>query len=390
VKIAIAATGLDHVKRGVESWAASLAAALADRGSDVTLFKGSGIRRHDYEQVLASLPRNAAWNDRLLAVTSRLGGWRYGLGSDYHIEQVSAFVSLLFRLKRTRYDVVHTQDALLASLLQRSANAGWHPSKIIFANGTAEPLALMAPLPYVQELSPSYFSEHVKARNARGLFLVPNSVNVTRFAPGDRAKARRELGLPDDRPIVLSVGAIKGPRKRMDWLIREFARLSVDARLVIAGAVERETEALVEWAKGLLGDRLVILANRDHQEMPLVYQAADVFVLCAIDEVFGIAFLEAMATGVPCIGHHYAVTQWVIGGGGMTVDMARDNDLAAALQRVLTDETVRRDFERAARQRACETFSDDVVVAETVKMYRAVAADQSQAQALRQTLRASL
>ena len=389
MKIAVVATGLDHVKRGVESWAASMAGALADRGCDVTLFKGSGRPHRDYEQALTCLPRNSAGNARVLAVTSRLGGWRYGLGNDYTIEQSSAFFSLLRRLKRNRYDVVHTQDAWLAWLLQRAARAGWHTSKIIFANGTAEPFRLMARLPYVQELSPAYFDEHVKRHNARGLFLVPNSVNVTRFAPGDRAEARRELGLPDGQPIVLSVGAINGPRKRMDWLVGEFSRLRVDARLVIAGAVERDTDALIRWAKDLLGDRLVILANRDHHQMPRIYQAADVFVLCAIEEVFGIAFLEAMATAVPCIGHQYAVTHWVIGGGGVTVDMTRDQELAGALEQLLTDDSLRHELGHAARQRACQTFSDDVVVAETVKMYRAVLAT-DEAQALRHTLTASL
>jgi glycosyltransferase involved in cell wall biosynthesis len=247
----------------------------------------------------------------------------------------------------------------------------------------------MARLPYVQELSPLYFAEHVKRRDARGLFLVPNSVNVTRFAPGDRERARVELGLPAHCPVVLSVGAIKGPRKRMDWLIREVSRIGGDARLVIAGAIEAETPALVAWAKDVLGERLVILANRAHHDMPVVYHAADVFVLCAIDEVFGIAFLEAMASGIPCIGHHYPVTKWVIGGGGLTVDMQRETDLAAALERLLTDESHRRALGRAARDRACQTFSDDVVVAETMEMYRAVATSDN-AQAFRQTLTASL
>lgn len=389
MKIGIVATGLDHVKRGVESWAASLADAMAARGVDVTLFKGTGERRYTYEQVLDCVARGHRWNHRVLAVTSRLGGWRYRMGSDYEIEQLSAAASLIFRLRRGRYEVIHTQDALLASVLQRARRAGWHRSKIIFANGTAERLASMAQLPYVQELSPSFFAEHIKRRDAQGLFLVPNSVNVARFAPGDRAHARAAMGLPSDCPVVLSVGAIKGPRKRMDWLVREFSRIHGDARLVIAGAVEAETAALIAWAKDLLGERLVILANRAHDEMPLVYQAADVFVLCAIDEVFGIAFLEAMASGLPCIGHHYPVTQWVIGDGGVGVDMQRERDLATALERLLTNETEREALGRAARDRACQAFSDDVVVAETTKMYRAVATS-DHAQALRQTLTASL
>ena len=389
MKIAVVSTGLDHIKRGVESWAASMADGLAARGCDVTLFKGSGERRYEYEQVLACLPRHSPWNRRAFAATSRLGGWRFGIGLDYDIEQLSAAPSVLLRLRRHRFDLVHTQDAFLARLLDRAGRAGWHGSKVIFANGTAEPPHLLAPLSYVQELSPPYFAEHSKTRDARELFLVPNSVNVNRFVPGERAQARRHLGLPDDGPIVLSVGAIKGPRKRMDWLIREFARTAAGSRLVIAGAIERESEALVRSAKDLLGDRLVILADRDHAEMPAIYRAADLFVLCAVDEVFGIAFLEAMAAGLPCLGHRYPVTQWVIGDGGLTVDMTREGDLAAALERLLADDDARRSLGRAARERACRTFSDDVIVAETMKMYDAVMAP-TPPQALRQTLTASL
>lgn len=372
MKIAVVSTGLDHVKRGVESWAATMARALAARACDVTLFKGSGALQHPYEQVVACLPRNAPANGRLLAVTSRLGGWRYGLGSDYKIEQASGAMSLLWALRRTCFDIVHTQDAFLAWLLQRAGALGWHRARVIFANGTAEPSEVLARMQYVQELSPAFFSEHAAVRNERQLFLVPNSVDVNRFSPGDKAQARRQRGLPADALVVLSVGAIKGPRKRMDWLIQEFEKLNVPgSRLVIAGAVERETEALIRWGRSLLGDRLVILADRDHHEMPDIYRTADAFVLCAVDEVFGIAFLEAMASGVPCLGHEYPVTKWIIGDGGVTLDMTRPGELSRALQRLSDGERLK-EMGQKARQRACDAFSDEVVVEETLKMYRRV------------------
>ena len=389
MKIAVAATGLDHIKRGVESWAASIAAALAARGCDVTLFKGTGGRRHPYEEVLAGLPRRTEWNARLFAVASRLGGWRYGVGTDYDLEQLSACASLLLRLRAGRYDIVHTQDALLAVMLQRAADAGCHRAKVILANGTAEPRARLARLPYVQELSPTAFAEHDPERRARGVFLVPNFVDVDRFAPGDPAPVRRQLGLPSDRRIVLSVGAINAPRKRMDWLIREFSRLTVDATLLIAGAIERGSEALIRAGRDLLGERLVIVGDRDHADMPGLYRAADVFALCATEEVFGIAFLEAMASGIPCLGHHYPVTRWVIGGGGMTRDMTREGGLAGALHELLTDDSRRRALGTDARRRACQTFSADAVIADTLNMYRAIISP-DRAHALRQTLTASL
>ena len=42
MKICIAASGLGHVARGIEAWAADLGAALAGRGLEVTLCKGGG------------------------------------------------------------------------------------------------------------------------------------------------------------------------------------------------------------------------------------------------------------------------------------------------------------------------------------------------------------
>ena len=51
-KIAVASSGLGHVTRGIEAWASDLAAALAVRGDDVTLYKGGGRPEASYEQVL--------------------------------------------------------------------------------------------------------------------------------------------------------------------------------------------------------------------------------------------------------------------------------------------------------------------------------------------------
>ena len=52
MKIAIACSGLGHVHRGIETWAADLARALHEAGEDVTLFQGSGETAEDWQTVL--------------------------------------------------------------------------------------------------------------------------------------------------------------------------------------------------------------------------------------------------------------------------------------------------------------------------------------------------
>ena len=102
--------------------------------------------------------------------------------------------------------------------------------------------------------------------------------------------------------------------------------------LVIAGACDsEESKGLIDNTRIKLGERLIVLQNFDRGQMPEVYALADVFVLCAKKELFGIAFLEAMACGIPCIGHRYPVTEWVIGEGGMAIDMGKEGELASVL-----------------------------------------------------------
>jgi len=366
MKIAIASTGLGHVARGIETWAKDTAAALHRRGVDVTLFRGSGPATLPYEQVATRcIPRTSPTAQRLEKWFPP-GAWRFGFGSAGQIEQTSFGWSLLPALAAGKFDLIHLQDPWLAqTLLRRQAR---HGTRIVYMNGTEEPLEFLNQFPFVQEQSPHYMNRHQPKAGQRR-FCVPSFVNVDLFTPGDRATARRELGLPADEFLVVSVGALRKTRKRMDWLVREFA--TVPGKLVLAGAREPETEAFLAHARQTLGDRVVVLEKIAHAQMPRLYQAADVFVLCSLEEIFGLAFVEAMACGTPCLGHTFPVTEWVIGDGGICVDMEATGSLARQLERC-ADAGLREKFGRQARQRVETMFSEPVVVEQMLAMYREV------------------
>src|SRR5438128_670627 len=112
LRIAVASSGLGCIARGVESWSADLAAALADRGENVTLFKGGGEVQAPYERIINCWPRLAPRTQRLVRWMPR-GAWRLGIGSDYEIEQTTFALKLLPILRRERFDVLHVQDPLL-------------------------------------------------------------------------------------------------------------------------------------------------------------------------------------------------------------------------------------------------------------------------------------
>ena len=116
--------------------------------------------------------------------------------------------------------------------------------------------------------------------------LLPHGVAVpasfTPPSPHERARIRTTLGLPADRPVLLSVGMIDTHVKRMDYVIREVAALgALRPFLLLAGASSDETPKILEIARQELGEgRLLPFARLLREQMPLVYRAADAFRAC--------------------------------------------------------------------------------------------------------------
>jgi glycosyltransferase involved in cell wall biosynthesis len=149
---------------------------------------------------------------------------------------------------------------------------------------------------------------------------------------GERSSRRRSLGLPVDRPVVLSVGALNRGHKRMDYLIAEVSAMGEGRPfLVMLGESENETEAVRATAQLLLGPDGFVMRTVPRERMDDYYRAADIFALASLTEAFGLAYVEAMAHGLPCIAHDQEVTRFVFGDEGKLVDLRQRGALTAAL-----------------------------------------------------------
>jgi len=131
------------------------------------------------------------------------------------------------------------------------------------------------------------------------LTVLPNGVDHTTFCPGDRATARRDLGLPPRGPLVVCV-ARQAPQKGVDQLLDAWqgvvARVS-GAQLVLVGDGP-DHRALVERASGLPQVRLV----GQQDDIPRWYRSADLAVLPSRWEAMALVPLEALACGCPVVG----------------------------------------------------------------------------------------
>jgi 1,2-diacylglycerol 3-alpha-glucosyltransferase len=364
----MACSGLGRVRRGNESWARHTAQSLHGAGSRVTLFGGAPRLEPDpglpYVHI-PNLPREAPLLRRLLSWDRR-----------YWLEQLSFATMLQAHLGRDPHDIVHVADPILALRMERWALR--NGVRVVYKDGLRLGPPWIANFRFAQVLAPWYLEEGQRqGHDTTGWFVIPHSVDVERFRPvDDRAAIRRRLlpeSVPADAFVVLGAGDFS-PRsnKRLDWLMGEVARLPERraAHLVLLGqstaAERREFENL---AASRLPGRVHLVPNVPPQEMPEWYRAADVFAHAALQEPFGIVFLEAMACGLPVVGHTFAVTEWIMGEGGIAVDMAASGELAAVLTRWAENPPARRAVGELARRRAETHFAPGEIVPLYQRMY---------------------
>jgi glycosyltransferase involved in cell wall biosynthesis len=135
---------------------------------------------------------------------------------------------------------------------------------------------------------------------------VSNGVDTDLFHPTDREEARRRLGLPLDRPVVVSVGAII-ERKGFHVLIDAVARIPKERRplLAIVGGPGEEpdyrgkVDALVERLD--LRDDVHFAGAVENHELRPWYNAANLSALASSREGWANVLLESMACGVPVV-----------------------------------------------------------------------------------------
>ncbi len=142
--------------------------------------------------------------------------------------------------------------------------------------------------------------------------LIPLGVDLERFCPGDRLAARARNGVDPDAVVLLSVGRLT-PWTKMDVLplltaLREIT-LAVPETPVLLLLVGQEQApgygALVlDVARSMgLDGKVEIWSDIPAAELASIYAMADVFVSPSdnVQESFGLAPLEAMATGLPVV-----------------------------------------------------------------------------------------
>ncbi|MFT3825789.1 MAG: glycosyltransferase [Chitinophagaceae bacterium] len=324
--VLIVCTGLGKINRGYETFTRECFDTLKEADTlDIYLLKGAG-KKEEHEIVAPNLHRRskvAQWLGKLI----RQDG--------YYVEQLTFCISLLPVIVAKKPSVIYYSDFILGTFLWKLRRFFKFKYKLLFANGAPNgpPFTRMD---HVQQLLPVHFEVGIKGGTPASMqTLLPYGFRFRRFAPeannNNKAAIRKRLGLPENKKIIISVGALNMRQKRMDYIVNEMVALQEEYFLIMLGQADTETPVLLQIAEQKLKTNYKALTVSP-DELQYYYQAADYFVLASLHEGFGRVFPEAMSCGLPCFVHDYRVAREVLGPYGQYFQANNPGALIEALQ----------------------------------------------------------
>ena len=341
---------------GGERVAIDIALGLQARGHAVRFALLLGTNEYSSETTaheIASLLRaeDYRWPWSVPAMARALGRIWDDFGPD--VVQIhtptAAVVTAWTKRRRPAQHVIHGYGTIarppsvkgyLARRLDRWAERKLAPRLTVVANS-------------MSAVAAKYFGQPVSA-----ISCVPNGVDVKKFAFVKREVPRA--------PIILTVGTLSQV-KRPDLAIAAMPALIAQlphTRLLIAGdgplrdALRRQIEGLgLRKSVELLGRR---------EDIPSLMTRAHLFWHLSESEGLPLAVAEAMASGLPVIGHDVRGTREVVADGetGFLVPFADGGSLVAHSLRLLNDGVWYAKISRNASERAAQFFSAERMLGE--------------------------
>lgn len=202
-----------------------------------------------------------------------------------------------------------------------------------------------------------YFARNFGVRRS-SIRVIPNWVDLERMKREriSKEEARKRLGLPHDRPIVLYLHRMVGYRgSRYLPSLLEKIRKSLPECLLVAGGDGSDREWLVEETERRgLKDHLRVVGAVPNRETSLYYRAADVFINPACLQAFDRVLIEAMALGTPLVTMEANGAVYDILSENQKAIVVKDNDTETFAKRVidlLTDSDLRETMVKEGNER---------------------------------------
>ena len=168
----------------------------------------------------------------------------------------------------------------------------------------------------------------------------------------ERRVAERERLVGKGNEMILTVGVIQTRKNALNAL-QALRHLPERYRLVIAGGNGHGSEAVHDFIRTEgLGSRVLLMGYVPAEQLPVLYDAASVFLFPSFEEGFGLPVLESMAHGLPVVASETSSLPEVGGDAALYIDPRDPKDIAEKVLSAVEDEDHRKLMIDRGRARA--------------------------------------
>lgn len=298
-----------------------------------------------------------------------------------HIESYRETVKLL---KDRKYAFIHTHTPIASAIVRKAAHKtgtkviytahGFHfyegaPLKnwLIFYPIEKHYSRYTDVLITINKEDYGRAEKHFKAKKV--VYIPGVGVDTKKFAPREsgRVKIRAELGVSDERILLLSVGELN-ENKNHEAVIRAISGMK-NITYVIVGKGELRDKLETTSAECGVDCRLVGFRT----DVADFYDAADVYILPSIREGLNVSLMEAMASGLPClVGKIRGNVDLVDESGGYLFNPSSVEEIRSAVQKAVNMTTEERQEQGNHNLKTIRLFDLQTVENVASEIYRGV------------------
>lgn len=206
---------------------------------------------------------------------------------------------------------------------------------------------------------------------AEKIAVIHNGIDVAKFKPLSREEARRSLGIPINRRVLLTVARLS-EEKALDRLIQAVAlsrRLDVMLYIVGEGPLRQDLQRLID--QQALDNRVFLVGGVEHAHLNDWFCAADIFCLSSLHEGCPVVVHEALACGIPVVSTNVGAVPGVVNSTDYGLLCPPDDVAQLATQ---ISQALSLTWDRAKIAAHGRQFTWEKVARETVQVYQEILA----------------
>lgn len=210
--------------------------------------------------------------------------------------------------------------------------------------------------------------------------VIPRGIDLSEFDPptlkSEAASVREELGIDEDAQVLINT-ARQEPQKGQRYLIEALPGILESfprTRLLLVGRRGNSTAQLNSLI-GQLGLQSSVIRLGLRDDVPRLMAAADVFVFPSVYEGMGVALLEAMAVGVPCVVSDAPALEEITrpSGAALIAEARNPQALRDAVLEILSDRVLSQELARRGRKTVESNYRIEDSAGRLESLYRTIA-----------------